>query len=81
MEFSRHGNRSVSGAFDGGEITSDAGVLLLREAGSLLNLFSRMANCFVDRRDQDRVQHFLPDLLSLRVSGIAPGERPRHSAL
>ena len=73
MEFSRYGSRRVLGAFDGGEITSDAGVLLLREAARRLNLFSRMAGCFEDHRDRSRVRHSLSNLLNQRVSAIALG--------
>ena len=60
MQFSGFGKRSVLGAFDGGEITSDAGILLLREAAGRMNLFSRMAARFTDYRDRDRVTHQLP---------------------
>lgn len=73
MRFSDHGRRVVMGAFDGGEITSDAGGLLRREAAKRLNLFSRMATCFDDRRKQEQVTHLLPDLLAQRVIGIALG--------
>ncbi len=61
------------GAFDGGEITSDAGGLLLREAAGRLNLFERMAACFEDRRNRKQVTHPLPDLLAPRVIAMALG--------
>jgi hypothetical protein len=51
MRFTDHGRRVVMGAFDGGEITSDAGGLLLREVAGRLDLFGRMAACFDDRRN------------------------------
>ena len=51
MEFSQFGSRAVLVAFDGGEITSDAGVLLLRECDRDLQLSARMAACFKDHRD------------------------------
>ncbi len=73
MEFTRFGKKSVLASFDGGEITSDAGVLLLREAAGQLDLFSQMAACFSDHRDQDRVRYPLSNLLSQRVLGIALG--------
>ncbi len=73
MEFSRFGRKSVLAAFDGGEITSDAGVLLLREAARRMNLFSRMAGCFTDERAPERIRHPLPELLAQRVSAIALG--------
>jgi hypothetical protein len=73
MRFSDFGSRVVLAAFDGGEITSDAGVLLLRERARQVRLFERMAACFADHRDPDRVIHRLPTLLAQRVCGIALG--------
>ncbi|SDF11832.1 IS1380 family transposase, partial [Rhodospira trueperi] len=73
MLFSEFGPRAVIAAFDGGEITSDAGGLLLREAATRLDLFPRMAACFEDHRDPGRVRHPLADLLAQRVTGIALG--------
>lgn len=73
MLFSTFGPRQVTAAFDGGEITSDAGVLLLRECERTLDLGARMAGCFEDHRAQERVRHRLPDLLSQRVFALALG--------
>ena len=73
MRFSDFGKRVVFAAFDGGEITSDAGVLLLREQARRIRLFERMADCFNDRRDPTRTVHTLPALLAQRVAGIALG--------
>ena len=50
MRFADYGKRVVFAAFDGGEITSDAGVLLLRERARRIRLFERMAGCFTDHR-------------------------------
>ena len=73
MAFSQFGSRAVLGAFDGGEITSDAGVLLLRECDRDLQLSARMTACFKDHRDAARVTHSLPALLRQRMMGIALG--------
>ena len=73
MRFSDFGRRVVFAAFDGGEITTDAGVLLLRERARRIHLFERMAACFTDRRDPVRAVHTLPALLAQRVAGIALG--------
>ena len=73
MRFADYGKRLVLAAFDGGEITSDAGALLLRETARRLDLFARMADCFEDRRDPARVTHPLSDLLAQRVSAMALG--------
>ena len=42
--------RRVVAAFDGGEITSDAGALILRQTDEAIGLFDRVAACFIDRR-------------------------------
>lgn len=73
MRFTDFGSRTVFAAFDGGEITSDAGVLLLRERAEQISLFDRMAACFTDHRDPLRIKHQLPTLLAQRVCGIAMG--------
>ena len=73
MRFSDFGKRVVFAAFGGGEITSDAGVLLLRKQARRIRLFERMADCFSDRRDPTRTVHTLPALLAQRVAGIALG--------
>ncbi|MCF8483542.1 MAG: transposase [Rhodospirillum sp.] len=73
MRFGDHGKRQVLAAFDGGDITSDAGGVLLRETAERLDLFPCMAACFEDRRKQDQVLHKLPNLLAQRVTGIALG--------
>ena len=57
MRFADYGKRVVFAAFDGGEITSDAGVLLLRERARRIRLFERMAGCFTDHRDRERLTH------------------------
>ena len=41
--------------FDGGQITSDGGVVLLREVDRVRRLTSRFAECFVDARDPERI--------------------------
>ena len=64
MRFAGYGKRVVFAAFDGGEITSDAGVLLLREQARRIRLFERMADCYSDRRDPTRTVHTRPALLA-----------------
>ena len=73
MRFADYGKRVVFTAFDGGEITSDAGVLLLHEQARRIHLFERMAGCFTDHPDRERLTHALPALLAQRVCGMALG--------
>ena len=59
--------------FDGGNQSSDAGLLLLRSAEKKIGVCGRLANAMRDRRDPTRVRHALFELVSARVLAIARG--------
>jgi hypothetical protein len=65
--------RSVVAGFDGGEITSNAGALLLGQVDRGLGLIRRFAECFVDRRDPRYVEHRVETLLAQRIFGLVLG--------
>src|SRR5215472_11491287 len=65
--------RKVVTAFDGGQMTSDAGALLLGATDKQIRLIERFAGCFTDYRDADLVEHTVPSLVGQRVFGIALG--------
>ena len=73
LEFHALGHREVVGCFDGGRITSDAGGLLLREVDSRIGLMQRVADCFVDYRNPESVEHRVQALLAQRIYGVALG--------
>ena len=73
FDFGTVERRVVVGAFDGGEITSDAGALLLGQTDKAIRLVSRLAGCFQDGRSPAFTVHKLPALLSQRIFGIALG--------
>ena len=73
FDFGTVERRQVVGAFDGGEITSDAGALLLGQADTAIRLVSRLAACFQDGRSPAFVVHKLPAMLRQRIFGIALG--------
>ncbi len=73
IDFNHHGRREVTGAFDGGRLSSDGGALLPVEADLLTGLTRRLADCFTDHRDPDRIEHGLRCLVAQRVMGIALG--------
>jgi hypothetical protein len=73
FEFQAHYSREVVARFDGGAITSDGGALLLRQTDQRLNLLPRFSNCFLDGREQDRVEHAILEMVSQRVYGLALG--------
>ena len=49
--------------FKGGEVTSDAGVMLLREADRRLGLTEKLSRRLKDPRDSERCDHSLRSLL------------------
>ena len=73
FEFQDLGCRKVVADFSGGHLSSDGGVLLLREMDQRLGLSRRLSGCFLDRRDQSLIEHKLETLVAQRVYGIALG--------
>ena len=65
--------RAVVAAFDGGNITSNAGALLLGQVDRGLELARRVAACFTDRRDLRYVEHTVETLVGQRIFGLALG--------
>src|SRR5215510_11536733 len=74
--------------FNGGTQSSDAGLLLLRQAERKLGVCRRLAAAMPDRRDPDRILHAMFEMVMERVSAIACGykdaidlDRLRHDPL
>ena len=65
--------RQVAAAFDGGQVTSDAGALLLGAVNRAIDLVGRLAGCFADGRMQELVEHRVETMLMQRICGIALG--------
>ncbi len=59
--------------FEGGEITSDAGLLLIRQADETLGLVSGLAECVRDDRDHRYIEHGILDLFRQRIYQIVAG--------
>ena len=75
LAFEGLGRRAVVGRFDGGRLTTDGGVLLLREVDRRFRVTSRLAACFRDHRDPRRIEHRLETLVAQRVFGPGGGLR------
>ena len=73
MDFGSSGGRKLVGAFDGGAITSNGGVVLLGAADKTIGLCERLAACFTDHRQAGGIVHALADLLRQRLFGLALG--------
>ena len=65
--------KKVTAAFDGGLISSDGGLMLLREAERHLGLADLLAGCLRDRRNPALVTHGLAEMLRFRMRAMACG--------
>jgi hypothetical protein len=65
--------KTVVAKFDGGLLSSDGGVLLLREIEQRLRVAERLADCIRDPRDPDLVTHTLADIIRFRLLMIGAG--------
>ncbi len=65
--------KPVVARFDGGHLSSDGGVLLLREIAERLGFAERLAACMHDPRDQDQIVHTLANTIRFRTLMIASG--------
>lgn len=73
LSFPFLGAKPIIARFDGGDITSDAGALLLAQADCKLGLTQAVAKGIADKRDPSRIAHTIEDLLRERIFGIALG--------
>jgi hypothetical protein len=73
MLFKDLGRRQVAADFSGGQMTSDAGALLLKQVDERIRLFDQVAGCFKDLRDSDAIEHTVRDLVGQRILGLALG--------
>src|SRR5947207_10945269 len=65
--------KSVVAKFDGGLLSSDGGVLMLREVEQRLRVADRLAGCIEDQRAPDQITHTLADIIHFRLLMIAAG--------
>jgi hypothetical protein len=68
-------NRSIKVCLKDDRLTSDAGVLLLREADHRLGLIESLAGAMVDPRDPHKIRYPMIELLRERIYGLALGYR------
>lgn len=73
FHFSSVKRRQVEADFSGGDITSNAGVLLLREADRKLGLCRSVARVLGDQRVRGRCEYTVEELIKQRVYGLALG--------
>lgn len=66
-------NKQVELSFTGEQISSDGGLLLLREVENQLGLLREISTCITDTRDQRYIDHTINEMLTQRVFQIAAG--------
>lgn len=73
MTFGSLERRPIVAEFNGGEITSDAGLLLIRQIDQHYGFSHQIAACFTDHRDPSRVEHTLEAMVAQRLYGLVQG--------
>ena len=74
LSFPGFERRRIEAEFRGGDITSDAGVLLLRQADRMLGLSESVAKALEDARRQASCQHDAQSLVRQRLYALALGD-------
>lgn len=72
--------KPIIARFDGGKLSSDGGVLALREIETRLGIANRLAACVTDPRAPERVIHSMADILRFRMLMIAAGYEDANDA-
>jgi hypothetical protein len=65
--------KELHARFDGGRLSSDGGVLLLREIEDTLGLARVLSSCLQDNRDPSSTTHSQADMIRARMFAIACG--------
>jgi hypothetical protein len=73
LDLGRHGRKLIQAGFDGGDLSSDAGLILLKMVDEKLGLIDQVASQLIDKRDPNRCRYSTADLLRQRVFAIAQG--------
>jgi len=72
--------KTIVARFDGGLLSSDGGILALREIEHRLGIAGRLAACIEDPRDLDHVTHRLNDIIHFRLLMAAAGYQDGNDA-
>jgi hypothetical protein len=73
FEFPATNRRRVQASFTGGDVSSDGGLLLVRQADRRLELTATLAKRLADPRDPSKLTHPLVTLLRQRIYGLCQG--------
>jgi hypothetical protein len=65
--------KSIELSYSGEKISSDGGLLLLKEVENQINIVRNFSACINDQRDQRYIEHTIESIVSQRVFQIASG--------
>ena len=88
FNFGRIGRKQITANFDGGDLGSDGGLLLLKSLDEKLGLTRAAARAMVDPRNPDLIEHPMQSLIAQRVYALCCGyedlndhDRLRHDSI
>jgi hypothetical protein len=73
LGFGRLGRRKIEANFEGGDISSDGGLMLLRQVDRKIGLCAAVAKAIYDPRNPYLVTHTMEDLVSQRILALTSG--------
>lgn len=73
MLFGRVGRREIEADFTGGALSSDGGLMLVRQVDRKIGLSAAVARALSDPRAPERITHPLRDLVAQRLYGLCCG--------
>ena len=73
LSFPSVGGKEVIARFDGGRVSSDGGLLLVKQVDTSLELTSGLSECITDTRQRRKVRQSVLDMVRQRVFGIVAG--------
>jgi hypothetical protein len=71
--FQTQTKRDLVAHFNGGNICSDGGGLLLQQTERITGIIKNFAACFTDHRDVDLIEHTVEELVAQRIYALALG--------
>jgi len=80
LQFASISGKKVTADFTGGEVTSDVGVLVMRETANKIGIIEQLTEAIHDERHQSYVKHEITELLMQRIFQIICGYEDANDA-
>ncbi len=80
LEFANISGKKVTDDFTGGDVTSDVGVLVMREIANMIGIIEQLAKAIHDEHHQSYVKHEIIDILTQMIFQIICGYEDANDA-